>query len=158
MKVSMANMPNASILFPGDIMKKGEQELLRLTRKNQPNKKGPDKKGENKKKMEHRLKSQVLLAPHHGSKTSSSPDFLNAVAPEAIVISSGRKYGKDFPHARTMETYKKQGAAIFRTDTHGAVRVVANGKTMTLRARNQGRTKWGSSPITRIKEAFGLCF
>jgi len=159
-KVSLAN---ASILFSGDIMKKGEQELLRLTRGNGPNNKGPAnkgtaKKGPNSKETKNRLKSSILLAPHHGSKTSSSPDFLNAVAPEAIVISSGRKYGKDFPHAQTMETYKKQGAAIFRTDTHGAVQVATHGKTMALRVRNQGQTKWGLPPINRIKEAFGLCF
>ena len=144
--VVKASMGSASILFPGDIMAKGEQELMRLT----------GKKPMSQKKSDEKLKSSILLAPHHGSKTSSTARFLKKVAPDTIIISSGRKYGRNFPHARTMKKYRKQGAKIFRTDTDGAIQIVTNGKTVATRAKNQSHKSW--LPINQIKEAFGLCF
>ncbi|HTZ41332.1 MAG TPA: DNA internalization-related competence protein ComEC/Rec2 [Syntrophales bacterium] len=69
------------------------------------------------------LASKVLLAPHHGSAYSGSKAFLKAVRPETIVISTGRPIRDD-----VLERYRQTGAAIFRTDVHGAICVTTNGK------------------------------
>ena len=64
----------------------------------------------------------VLLAPHHGSATSNSIPFLRAVRPETIVISMGRPI-----RAEVLERLRKTGAAVYRTDVHGAVRITTDG-------------------------------
>jgi competence protein ComEC len=69
------------------------------------------------------LQSDVLLAPHHGSPYSGSQPFLQAVRPGTIVISTGRGFRDD-----VLERYRRTGAAVWRTDVHGAVRVATDGR------------------------------
>ncbi|HET6490129.1 MAG TPA: ComEC/Rec2 family competence protein, partial [Syntrophales bacterium] len=69
------------------------------------------------------LASGVLLAPHHGSAYSSSQPFLRAVRPETIVISTGRPVRED-----ALERFRKTGAALYRTDVHGAIRITTDGR------------------------------
>lgn len=64
----------------------------------------------------------VLLAPHHGSAGSSSPPFLRAVRPSTVVISTGRNIREE-----VLERFRKTGAAVYRTDVNGAVRVMTDG-------------------------------
>lgn len=67
------------------------------------------------------LKCDILKVAHHGSKSSSSEAFLDAVAPDIAVIQvgSGNFYGH--PHAQTIERLRARGIRIFRTDLNGAV-------------------------------------
>ncbi|NPV03229.1 MAG: DNA internalization-related competence protein ComEC/Rec2 [Syntrophaceae bacterium] len=69
------------------------------------------------------LQSGVLLAPHHGSAYSGTGPFLRAVRPEAIVISAGRPVRED-----VLERYRRTGAAVWRTDLHGALRITTDGR------------------------------
>ena len=69
------------------------------------------------------LASEVLLAPHHGSPYSGSQPFLHTVRPGTVVISTGRGVRDD-----VLERYRQTGAAVFRTDVHGAVRVTTDGR------------------------------
>jgi competence protein ComEC len=69
------------------------------------------------------LKSGVLLAPHHGSPYSGSQPFLQAVRPGTVIISTGRGVRDD-----VLERYRQTGAAVYRTDVHGAVRVITDGR------------------------------
>ncbi|MHC1759165.1 MAG: ComEC/Rec2 family competence protein [Negativicutes bacterium] len=78
------------------------------------------------------LKSHVLKAAHHGSNSSSSPEFLRAVAPEAVVISLAANNDFHHPHPSTIEKYKKANMKIFRTDTDGTVQITSDGKTYTV--------------------------
>lgn len=66
------------------------------------------------------LKSDLLKVGHHGSKTSTSKAFYNAVNPDycAISLESGNQYG--FPHKATLETLSSNGAEIYRTDLLGS--------------------------------------
>jgi len=50
-----------------------------------------------------KLKSTILIAPHHGSKTSSSFDFLRAVDPVAIIVSSGKNNRFGFPSKEVID-------------------------------------------------------
>lgn len=69
----------------------------------------------------------VLLAPHHGSASSSSKVFLEKINPASVIISCGwdNRYG--FPHPGVLKRYTDMGVRILRTDTHGAVTIRSNG-------------------------------
>ncbi|MFZ5569924.1 MAG: DNA internalization-related competence protein ComEC/Rec2 [Thermodesulfobacteriota bacterium] len=95
------------LLFPGDIMASAEGDLLG--------------------KKETRLNSSILLAPHHGSKTSSTRRFLEAVRPELVVVSSRARGGARLPHPEVADRYRQMGLRILGTDGHGAVTIRTDG-------------------------------
>ena len=74
----------------------------------------------------------VLKSPHHGSGTSSSQEFIDAVKPDVVVISNGRgnPYGHPVPYV--LERYRTAGAQIFRTDQDGQIEVVTDGRALTV--------------------------
>ena len=69
------------------------------------------------------LRSEILLVPHHGSRTSSTPEFVAAVAPRWAVVNAGYRNRFGHPHGEVLERYEKAGAGIARTDLHGAVSI-----------------------------------
>lgn len=69
------------------------------------------------------LRSDVLLVPHHGSRTSSSAAFLAAVAPRLAVASVGHRNRFGHPHPAVLARYRERGIAVHRTDLAGALRV-----------------------------------
>ena len=69
----------------------------------------------------HELKSDILLAPHHGSKTSSSLSFLQAVQPKYILISAGYKNQFGHPHPISLQRYQQIGALWWNTADKGAL-------------------------------------
>jgi competence protein ComEC len=111
LKVSFGDI---SFLFPGDIMVDAEKELVGLS--------GAD------------LACNVLLAPHHGSRSSSSQLFLSNVQPDVAVISAGWKNRFRFPHSTVLETYKKSGYRILRTDRDGAIIFKTDGSRLTVKS------------------------
>jgi len=66
------------------------------------------------------LKSDIIKAPHHGSKTSSSQDYINLVRPQVCLISLGKKNKFRHPSKITLTKYTELGAEIHRTDLEGA--------------------------------------
>ena len=79
-----------------------------------------------------RLRSDVLKVPHHGSATSSTAAWLAAVAPRVAVISSGRDNRFGFPARDVVRRLRSVGASVWNTAEHGAVRVVSDGRTITV--------------------------
>jgi len=69
------------------------------------------------------LSVEVLIAPHHGSKTSSSADFLAAVNPSVILIPAASPNRFGFPHAQVLDRYIQLGAQNFITGNSGALTV-----------------------------------
>jgi competence protein ComEC len=78
------------------------------------------------------LKSTILKAGHHGSKTSSSKEFLREVAPEAAVISCGAGNDYGHPHDQTMKKYKAMKLKIYETDKNGTITIKTDGKNYTI--------------------------
>lgn len=78
------------------------------------------------------LKSQVLKSPHHGSRTSSSPAFLKAAAPEAVLISLGANNEYHHPHPSTLKKYEGLKLKVYRTDTDGTITVTSDGQTYNI--------------------------
>jgi competence protein ComEC len=117
--VLKASFGAKSFLFPGDIENRAEYELAAIA---------GDK-----------LKSTVLLAPHHGSKTSSSERLIEKISPEIIIISSGWKSRFGFPHPSVLRRYKDKGCRILGTARNGAVFMSTDGQTLTIKPFITGR-------------------
>lgn len=75
------------------------------------------------KRQGERLRAEVLLAPHHGSRTSSSPAFLAAVAAKTVVFPVGYRNRFRHPNEAVWRRYEETGAQLLRTDREGAVTV-----------------------------------
>ncbi len=75
--------------------------------------------------------------PHHGSRTSSSPELVAAVAPSLAVISLGWQNRFRFPDAEVLARYAAHGTRVLRTDRDGAVtvRITAQGTMSVTCAR-----------------------
>jgi competence protein ComEC len=79
------------------------------------------------------LKSTVLIAPHHGSRTSSTTMFLEKVKPEVVIISAGWKNSFRFPNPSVLKRYNENDCRIFRTDTNGAVAISIDGRDLKIK-------------------------
>jgi competence protein ComEC len=101
-----------ALLFPGDLQADGEAAIGRLAGS--------------------ALASTILIAPHHGSKSSSTQGFINQVNPEIVVISAGWRNRFKFPHPAVLKRYERSGSRVFRTDLDGAVRLISDGKTLRV--------------------------
>ncbi|WP_227396792.1 DNA internalization-related competence protein ComEC/Rec2 [Jeotgalibacillus aurantiacus] len=87
-----------SWLFTGDIETEAERSLSKLP-----------------------IRSNVLKVAHHGSNTSTTDEFLNAVNPEIAVISAGRNNRYGHPHPDVLKRLEDQGTAVLGTYSHGAI-------------------------------------
>lgn len=94
-----------SVLFTGDAA--GEEELRAAARA---------------------VRSDVLKVSHHGSRSSSCPEFLAGVSPRLGVISAGRGNRFGHPHREVLERLDGLGIPVARTDTGGAIKVVFDGR------------------------------
>jgi competence protein ComEC len=74
--------------------------------------------------LDMQIKADVLLVPHHGSRTSSSREFIAAVAPRWAVVAAGYRSRFGHPSGEVLERYRAAGAALARTDRDGAVQVL----------------------------------
>ncbi len=74
----------------------------------------------------------VLKSPHHGSGTSSSPEFIDALKPDVVVISNGRGNPYGHPVPDVLERYRAAGAQVFRTDQDGQIELATDGATLRV--------------------------
>ena len=80
-----------------------------------------------------KLKCQVLKAGHHGSKTSSTAEFLKLVQPESVVMSLGVNNQYGHPHEALLNRLQKQGVKnIYRTDVNGTITIVSDGSSYSI--------------------------
>lgn len=78
------------------------------------------------------LQSDVLKVGHHGSKNSTTPEFLAAVAPRLAVISSGAENPYGHPSAQLLQRLDQAGVPYLRTDTNGAIHILTDGSSMQV--------------------------
>lgn len=76
------------------------------------------------------IASDVYLASHHGSAGSSSLEFLEAVGPEAVVISAGLGNSYGHPSEAVLSNIEEIGADLYRTDLQGEITVVSDGSAL----------------------------
>ena len=124
-----------SILLTGDSTNRIEEYILKLD--------------------ESSLNSDILKVAHHGSKTSSDPDFVLAVSPKWAVISSGEDNSYGHPHKETLETLKNLNVETYNTCNNGTIIFKSDGKSFVLQP-----LKASSGRMTKnenIKEAVIGC-
>ncbi len=109
--VARLSFKENSFLFTGDIAKKGEQEIL---------------------EKQIFLNSDVLKVAHHGSKTSSLKEFINAVSPEIAIIQCGRNNNYGHPHQEVLKVFEEFRVKILRTDLDGDIRIISNGENINI--------------------------
>ena len=103
---------DTSFLFTGDAEELSESEML-----------------------EHyggQLQCDVLKAGHHGSRTSSSEEFLQAVHPNYVVISLGAGNDYGHPHVEALKRFADIGAQILRTDELGSIQIISDGVNLSV--------------------------
>ncbi|MBL8421385.1 MAG: DNA internalization-related competence protein ComEC/Rec2 [Dechloromonas sp.] len=89
------------------------------------------------------LKADVLLVPHHGSRTSSTPEFIAAVGASDAMIPVGHRNRFGHPKADVVARYEATCTRLWRTDRDGALRVALGGQGVTVNAwRNERRRYW----------------
>jgi competence protein ComEC len=91
-----------SMLLTGDIERSAENQIIQTNKF---------------------LGTDVLLVPHHGSRTSSSSEFIQAVAPRWAVVPAGYRNRFGHPNREVLERYRAAGVQVLRTDLDGAVSV-----------------------------------
>jgi competence protein ComEC len=106
-------------LLPGDAEQLEESELVRA--------------------YGNELKADLLKAGHHGSRTSSSPEFLSRVRPSTVVISSGVRNRFGHPHPKTLDRFTRAGVALARTDRMGSVVWQTDGERVSVRTFSEPR-------------------
>tara|TARA_B100000315_G_C14545983_1_gene573256 strand:- start:1241 stop:1858 length:618 start_codon:yes stop_codon:yes gene_type:complete len=79
------------------------------------------------------LQSDVLKVGHHGSKTSTSLEFLKTIRPKASVISCGLKNKYKHPHENTLQNLQSINTKVFRTDLNGDVKMISNGENIHIK-------------------------
>jgi len=84
------------------------------------------------------LLADVLKVGHHGSRTSSSDEFLAAVAPREAIVSVGRRNRFGHPHPVALHALATAGARVWRTDRDGAVVATTDGISLDVRALGAG--------------------
>ena len=75
---------------------------------------------------------RVLKAAHHGSRTSSTPAFLDAVAPAIVLVSAGRGNRHGHPAPAVVERVLGHGAVLYRTDRDGAIAIDTDGEVLQV--------------------------
>jgi competence protein ComEC len=93
------------------------------------------------------LRSDVLLMPHHGSRTSSSAALLEAVAPRWGIAAAGYRNRFGHPGPEVVERYRAAGARVLRTDLDGAVHVLLGTSAVHVEPeRDRRRRYWRGAP------------
>jgi competence protein ComEC len=80
----------------------------------------------------------LLKVAHHGSRTSSTDAFLDAVRPRAAIVSVGAVNPYGHPAPETLARIEARGAQVYRTDRNGSVEATLDGSRLTLRADRGG--------------------
>ncbi len=100
-----------SLLLTGDIQKKTEKLLLAYANEEESN------------EVESDVQSEVISVPHHGSKTSSTEAFLQAVSPKLALIPAGYRNRFGHPKDKVLARYKRMGVDVMGTVESGAITV-----------------------------------
>ena len=112
-----------AVLLPGDIAAKAERDLL--SRAGEP------------------LRADILVVPHHGSKTSSTETFLDTVRPQVALLPVGYRNRYRHPHPMVVARYRERGIVLEDSASGGAIRVELGNRGLRLnRYRETHRRYW----------------
>jgi competence protein ComEC len=113
-------------LFPGDIGRSSEQALI---------------------DQDFNLNADILLSPHHGSITSNSRHFLEAVAPDYLIVSAGRSTKGYFPHSGLEKDCENQSIKLLTTADQGTLQIIIGQDS----AKVYGYEKEAANPLSSFR-------
>jgi competence protein ComEC len=122
---------NHVLLLPGDIERHSEYRLV-------------DRLGSEQ------LAADILVAPHHGSRTSSTPAFLNAVAPGYALFATGYRNRYGFPNSDIIERYRVRDIHMLNTASTGAVEFDLTRAGIDIRKTRRAQRRFWHQPDTDI--------
>ncbi len=103
------------------------------------------------------LRAAVLKVPHHGSRTSSTQAFVEAVDPLLGSVGAGRDNRYGFPHASVRARYLRRGASLLWTGRHGSHRICTDGFGLRVERHEGGRWRglrvWSPEDLSRWDRA-----
>lgn len=100
-----------SLLFMGDAEELSENEILENS---------------------YNVKADVIKCGHHGSHSSSSENFIDAVSPQYAIISCGTDNSYGHPHSETITTFENNNITYYRTDIQGTIYLSCDGKNINI--------------------------
>lgn len=103
---------NKAFIFTGDAEKVAEEEVV--------------------KKYANELKADVIKFGHHGSSTSSTKEFIEAISPKYGIISCGLDNSYGHPHRETLNIIEKMGIEAYRTDKEGQITITSDGNNIEI--------------------------
>jgi competence protein ComEC len=115
------------MLLTGDIERSAEQSLI----------------------FDQEIKADVMIVPHHGSRTSSSTEFVEAVGPRWAIVAAGYRNRFGHPNSEVLNRYESIGTSIFRTDRDGAIQVRLGSGEVRVEAERERRPRYwrGVPPV-----------
>lgn len=113
---------HTSILLTGDIEKPAEDYLVASEAAELP--------------------AQILVAPHHGSRTSSTAEFVQTVHPQYVLFPVGYKNRFHFPSVSVVERFRSMGAALFNTAQDGAIQLAIDKQGVNITTQRQAKRIW----------------
>ena len=125
-----------SVLIPGDIERQVETRLLQHSRD--------------------RLAADILIAPHHGSNSSSGMSFIEAISPEIVIFAAGYRNRYQFPKQQIVARFAMLGSKMYTSGHTGAIRILVHpqlGITAVESYRDSHRKYWNHSPRSFAKLA-----
>jgi len=119
---------DVAVILPGDISQAAERTLLSALEPSP---------------------LMIVKAPHHGSAGSSSPEFIAATRPAAVIFSAGRRNPFGHPAPTAVARYQAAGARVFRTDEDGEVILDTDGHRVVVWTWSGRREEWSASDERR---------
>lgn len=125
---------NVSFLFMGDAEALSEKEIIKSNA----------------------VYADVLKVGHHGSKTSSSAEFINTVSPRFAVFEVGKDNSYGHPHKEVLERYKNIGAEILRTDELGTIVILTDGYDLKVNDYTSHKAESAAADGNEVKGSYIL--
>ena len=88
------------------------------------------------------VRSEVMVVPHHGSKTSSTPEFIAAVAPRWAIVAAGYRNRFGHPNGEVVERYRGAGARLVRTDLEGSISIQLSAEGVSVEGERTRRGRY----------------
>ena len=123
-----------SVLLTGDIEEKVETRLL-----------------QHKKDL---LTADILIAPHHGSKSSSGTGFIEAVSAQIVVFAAGYRNRYQFPKQEIVERFAAQGAQMYMSGHAGAIRILVDPQSgiAPVESYRENHGKYWNQQLPRLRQ------
>lgn len=136
-RMLMITSDYGTILLPGDIEAAAEAPLVESDALPSP--------------------TTVLVAPHHGSRTSSTEDFIEAVQPQLVLFPVGYRNPFGHPNPRVRERYLRYGAQMYNSPIHGAISPPRRARRAGFSLSRADSTVLAHSVGTALLEDARLC-